>query len=75
LVGVVARGGYAELINGIQRRPHRSLKYWPANLIIILHAIKSNVGLVAASTVQCSIARIYVVVNVRADKSGARLQA
>jgi hypothetical protein len=36
LVGVVARGGYAELINGIQRRTHRSLKYCPANLIIIV---------------------------------------
>src|SRR3982074_1579988 len=75
LSGIVARRGYAEFINGIQRGTHRPLKCCSANLIIIVHAIKGNVGLVAAPAVQCSVACVYVVVNIRADKSCPRLQA
>ncbi len=51
LIGVVARRGYPEFLDGIQRRANRALEWRARCLRIVVHAVERQVCLVAAPAV------------------------
>src|SRR5690348_17786993 len=46
-----------------------------ANLVIIVHAVQCNVGLVASAAIESAVARVNIFVDIISDKRDTRLQA
>ena len=60
LVGVVVRRGDPEFLNRIKRRGQHGSKGIPVGLVIHVHAVESNVALVAARAVDRAVARVLI---------------
>jgi hypothetical protein len=75
LVGIVACGRDAKLLDGIESGANGAFEGGAANLVVVVDTIESDVGLIAAATIQGAVARINVVVDLVSDKGDAWLQA
>src|SRR5256885_9401738 len=75
LIGIVPGGGDAKFLDGVERRAYRASEGGAADLVVVVHAVEGDVGLVAAASIDGAVARIHVVIDVGSDECSAGLQA